>query len=122
MYQARRKSTFSGIKQVRRLFLPALLFTQFSQAEEYKIGMEGWEFNPATVTIAAGDTVTWVNDDSTNHNIAFEITFDAAPTRATPIKVRKTKAYSLVFPETGTFHYVCKIHEDYDMKGTIVVK
>ena len=91
-------------------------------AEEYKIGMEGWEFSPATLTVKAGDMVTWVNDDDTAHNIAFEIEFDGAPTREKPVKVRTTEGYSLVFNNTGTFHYVCKIHERVDMKGTIIVE
>ena len=107
-----------------------LIFISFSilacsdgaRAEEYKIGMEGWEFNPATLTIKAGDTVTWVNDDDTAHNIAFEIEFDGAPTREKPVKVRMTEGYSIVFKKTGTYHYVCKIHENYDMKGTIIVE
>lgn len=93
-----------------------------AQAEEYKIGMEGWEFSPAILTIKAGDMVTWVNDDDTAHNIAFEVQFDGAPTREKPVKVRTTEGYSLVFNNTGTFHYVCKIHENYDMKGTIIVE
>ncbi len=97
-------------------------FSERAHAEEYKIGMEGWEFSPITLTIKAGDVVTWVNDDDTNHNLAFEIEFDGAPTREKPIKVRTTKGYSLVFKNTGTFHYVCKIHENYDMKGTIIVE
>jgi plastocyanin len=93
-----------------------------AQAEEYKIGMEGWEFNPATLTIKAGDVVTWVNDDDTAHNIAFKIEFEGAPTREKPVKVSTTNRYSLVFNNTGTFHYYCKIHENYDMKGTIIVE
>jgi plastocyanin len=99
-----------------------LSFSDRVQAEEYKIGMEGWEFSPASLTIKAGDVVTWVNDDDTNHNIAFEVEFNGAPTREEPVKVRTTKEYSVVFKNTGTFHYFCKIHEDYDMKGTIVVE
>ena len=93
-----------------------------AQAEEYKIGMEGWEFSPATLTVKAGDMVTWVNDDDTAHNIAFEIEFNGAPTREKPVKVSMTEGYSLVFEKTGTYHYVCKIHENYDMKGTIIVE
>lgn len=99
-----------------------LAWSNGARAEEYKIGMEGWEFSPATLTIKAGDTVTWINDDNTAHNIAFEIEFDGAPTREKPVKVSTTEAYSLVFKNTGTYHYVCKIHENYDMKGTIIVE
>ncbi len=91
-------------------------------AADYKIGMEGWEFNPAELTVHAGDTVTWINDDDTNHDIAFEIEFEGAPTLDNPHKVRTTKQFSLAFDKPGVYRYTCKIHRDYDMKGIIKVK
>jgi len=118
-----KRAAFRQYASVSMLLLfGAISFSDASLAQEHRIGMEGWEFNPASLTIQADDVVTWLNDDDTNHNIAFEIEFDTAPTRTAPVKVRKTKEYSLVFKEKGTFHYVCKIHEDYDMKGTITVE
>jgi len=98
------------------------IFSVEALAEEHKIGMAGWEFNPVKLNIKTGDTVTWLNDDDTNHNIAFEIEFDSAPTLEKPIKVRATKEYSLVFNQAGTYHYVCKIHANYDMKGVIIAE
>jgi len=93
-----------------------------AQAEHYKIGMANWEFNPVNLTIKPGDTVTWLNDDDTTHDLAFEIVFNSAPTSEKPQKVRETKEFSLVFKKAGTYHYVCKKHEEYDMKGTIIVE
>ena len=56
-------------------------------AEEHVVGMEGWEFYPAELTIRVGDTVVWHNDDDTAHNIAFEIERDGLPTMQRPRKV-----------------------------------
>ena len=91
-------------------------------AEEPRIGMEGWEFSPAEVTIKSGETVTFHNNDDTNHDIAFDEGIEERPTLEKPYKVRQTKEYSLTFTKPGTFNYVCKIHRDYDMKGVIIVK
>ncbi len=100
-------------------FLPVMAQTE---EEENVIGMEGWVFNPTEKTIKAGETVIWLNDDDTNHNIAFIDEVENAPTMEKPKKVRKTKRYSLTFPKPGVYNYVCKIHLDYDMKGVIIVK
>jgi len=93
------------------------------QTTGHKVGMQDWVFTPAELTIQVGDTVTWLNDDDTNHDVAFyEITPVNAPTREKPQKVRKRKEFTLSFDHAGVFKYVCTIHEDYDMKGVIVVK
>jgi len=89
----------------------------------HKVGMADWLFKPAELTIQAGDTVTWLNDDDTLHNVAFyEVKPANAPTREKPQKVRKRKEFSLAFDQAGVFKYVCTIHEEFDMKGVITVK
>jgi len=90
--------------------------------EENVIGMEGWEFDPVEVTIRAGDTVTWLNDDDTTHDLVFVEERNGLPTMDKPYKVRQSETYAITFDEPGTFEYVCKIHLDYDMKGKIIVE
>ncbi len=111
----------SRLSSVVMGFILMLSYSGLGQAGEFKVGMEGWEFNPAKLTIQVGDKVTWLNDDDTAHNLAFEIEFETAPTRSKPTKVRMNKEYSLVFNKAGVYKYICKIHESYDMKGVIVV-
>ncbi|HEC16844.1 MAG TPA: hypothetical protein ENI99_09785 [Sedimenticola sp.] len=110
----------------RARFITSIFILAFSfgvaQAGEHEIGMAGWEFNPAELTITAGETVVWYNDDDTNHDIAFEIEFENAPTLEKPHKVRSTKRYAMTFNQPGIYRYTCKIHRDYDMKGVIIVK
>jgi plastocyanin len=85
--------------------------------------MKEWLFTPTEITIQKGERVTWINDDTTNHNVAFiEIKPNQAPSREKPQKLRKRKSYSLTFDKAGIFNYVCTLHENFDMKGTVTVK
>jgi len=91
-------------------------------AEQHTVGMAGWEFNPAELTVKVGDTVVWHNDDDTAHNIAFDIEFEDAPTMDKPRKVRMTEKWTYTFDKAGVYKYTCKIHRNYDMHGVIVVE
>ena len=71
-------------------------------------------FEPRTMTVAVGDTVTWRNDGSSAHEVT-----------ATAFKsgnVDPGKSYSWTATAAGTYDYVCRYHESLDMKGTLVVR
>ncbi len=105
------------------LFTLSLLASGVLQSAEYKVGMQDWIFTPEELTISAGDSVTWLNDDNADHNLAFyEVRPAGAPTEKKPQDIRVGQEYSLVFNQTGVFKYVCKIHRRQDMKGVITVK
>ena len=110
-------------KMVLKLF-PLLLLLSFEQAcaEEYKISMEGWEYHPKELTIELGDTVIWVNDDDTLHNLVFEDETLGAPVIKKPLKIRQGQEFSFTFTKAGVFKYFCKIHKRQDMVGKIIVK
>ncbi len=78
------------------------------------ISMEGTHsLNPSDETIKVGDSVTWTNNSSTNHQIAFDTGPKCSYTRiGTSVSVK--------FDTAGKFTYVCKIHPTF-MKGTITV-
>ena len=68
-------------------------------------------FEPATVTVHAGQTVEWQWEDSpAEHNVSF------ADFRS---PVQETGSWSHTFNQPGTYHYQCTIH--IDMRGTVVV-
>jgi plastocyanin len=80
------------------------------------IAIQGFEFNGGTpVTVAAGSTVTWTNDDSTPHSVLAE---DAPPTFVSDT-LGKGQTFAFTFDKPGTFSYQCGIHPN--MKGTITV-
>jgi plastocyanin len=78
------------------------------------VEIAGFAFSPSSVTIIAGETVTWTNRDSAQHSAAFA---NGGPrTRA----LSKDQTASLQFTTAGTFSYVCGIHGA-SMSGTVIV-
>ncbi len=76
------------------------------------VSMVDFAFSPATVTIAVGDTVTWVNNGAEDH--------DAAGSGFSTGTIGPGSSGSATFSSAGTFSYICNFHPD-DMKGTVVV-
>lgn len=94
----------------------------FAFAEEHRVGMTGWEFHPRELTIEAGDTVVWINDDDTRHNLYFDDETLGGPTEENPLMIEVGEKFSLTFDKAGTYNYRCKIHRLQDMTGVIIVK
>jgi plastocyanin len=71
-------------------------------------------FEPATITVAPGTTVRWVNYGSHKHTVTSATgawdSGDLAP----------GQVYSATFTKAGTYEYFCRHHKD--MRGSIVVK
>ncbi len=73
---------------------------------------KSYVFEPKEIAVAAGATVTWVNDDNFTHNvsIANEVIGQAAP----------GESITHDFKEPGTFAYICSLHPQ-DMRGVVTV-
>lgn len=72
-------------------------------------------FDPQTVTIAAGTTVTWTNTGNATHTATSTSgnVFDSKT-------LRNGQTFSFKFDQAGTFAYRCEIHPS--MTGTITVQ
>jgi len=81
------------------------------------ITIQNFAFNPATVTISAGSTVTWVNQDGVPHNI---INDASSPMSFNSGVLAQGKGFSYTFTDPGTYSYHCSIHPS--MLGKIVVQ
>jgi plastocyanin len=79
-----------------------------------QIRIENFQFNPTTVTIPVGTTVTWTNDDGTLHTVT------SATRVFSSAGLDEGGAFSYTFTSPGTYTYYCKLHPH--MTGTIVVK
>jgi amicyanin len=75
----------------------------------------GYAYQPAALTIAAGDTVTWTNHDTAPHNVVVT----DGPEKFTSPNLQKGQTYSYTFSKSGTYSYYCSIHPD--MKASITV-
>jgi plastocyanin len=80
-----------------------------------EVQMEGIAFNPAEVTIAAGDTVTWTNNDSVGHDVTGDA-FESGEAGG----LGQGDTFEHTFEEAGTFDYVCTVHPG--MEGTVTVE
>lgn len=76
----------------------------------------GNSFAPSTVTIRAGESVTW-NWVTGTHSVVS----DDTPASFAPSPVQSAGQYTVQFPNAGTFAYHCGVHGAM-MTGTIVVK
>ena len=81
-----------------------------------EIDIKNFAFVPATLTVAAGTAVTWVNQDEEPHNIVSL----GKPRVFRSQGLDGGEKYSFVFDKPGTYEYVCSVHPH--MHGTIVVK
>jgi plastocyanin len=73
--------------------------------------ISNFAFNPGSVTISAGQTVTWRNDDGVPH--------DATGSDWTSGSISRGESYTKRFDTPGTFTYVCKVHPA--MKSATVI-
>jgi plastocyanin len=77
------------------------------------VSIDNFAFVPATLTVAAGATVTWTNRDEEPHTVAANDGSFHSP------GMDSQATYSHTFPTAGKFHYVCSIHPF--MHATVVV-
>ncbi|MCL5969935.1 MAG: cupredoxin family copper-binding protein [Patescibacteria group bacterium] len=76
-----------------------------------QISIKNFSFNPSTLTVKKGTTVTWVNEDNVTHAIK-SATFNSQ-------NLGSGDKFSFTFDNPGSFDYSCSIHPS--MKGKIDV-
>jgi amicyanin len=75
------------------------------------VTVDDFKYQPKTVTITAGETVTWTFAEGVPHNVKGDGL--ASPT------LSKGKSWSYTFTKAGTYNYICTLHPA--MKGTVEV-
>jgi plastocyanin len=85
-----------------------------AQAADTQVTIDQFTFTPQRITVKAGATVAWINDDDIPHTVA------------SSTKVFKSKAldtsdkFSFTFTTPGVYEYFCSLHPH--MTGAIVVE
>jgi plastocyanin len=85
-----------------------------SPAAAAEIKIDNFSFNPASIRVAAGTAVTWVNHDDIPHNVM------------STDKIFKSKAldtddrFSYTFAKPGRYPYFCGLHPK--MTGEVIVQ
>jgi cytochrome c oxidase subunit 2 len=84
-------------------------------------GAQELNFSPASVSVASGTTIMFVDQDSTaTHNVAFTSVPSGATTPAVSPNLSKGSVFEVTLTTAGTYKYECQYHSGW-MQGTIVV-
>ncbi len=94
----------------------ALTTTTPEPAAENRVAMVNFTFQPGAITVPAGTTVTWVNNDETDHTATGD---DEGGTPFDTGAVEAGADGTVTFDEPGTFDYHCEYHSY--MTGTVTV-
>src|SRR5229473_699092 len=94
-----------------RIFTAA---AQQAQPANPEVKIDNFSFGPASLTIAAGTTVTWINRDDIPHTVVSEDKLFKSRVLDTDEK------FSFTFAKPGTFGYFCSLHPK--MIGKVVVQ
>ena len=76
-------------------------------------------FDPADITINAGDTVRFVNEALPPHNV---IVKEASALSHEELAFAPGGSFEITFPDPGDYNYVCGPHEGAGMTGVIHVQ
>ena len=83
-------------------------------AADTAVKIDNFTFAPQRVTVKAGTTVTWTNQDDIPHTVS-------SATKAFRSKALDTDdKFSFTFTTAGVYEYFCSLHPH--MTGTIVVE
>jgi plastocyanin len=85
-----------------------------------EVGMKNIQFNPSDVTIKAGQTVTWTNEEGVGHDV--DKTSGPGPQFSSGPQggMMEGDTFAQTFDQPGTYEYVCRVHAP-GMAGTIEV-
>jgi plastocyanin len=78
-----------------------------------EVFIQGTAFNPSTITVAAGTTITWTNKDAITHTVTSDKSlFDSG-------SLGPNDVFSHTVATAGTFSYHCKIHASMTASVTV---
>ena len=83
---------------------PALATAATAAVRPIQIQMKNFAFDPPAITIKAGQTLTWTNDDVVPHTATAERrTWDSG-------QMAPGRSYTVTVTKPGTYEYTCSIH------------
>jgi plastocyanin len=72
-----------------------------------------YRFEPASIQVSAGTTVTWTNSDNFTHSVQVQ-------GQAEVHVAKPGESIQITFDRPGTYAYVCTFHTQ-NMQGTVIV-
>jgi plastocyanin len=96
------------------LALGCMAVLSWALAGTDQIVIKDFMFTPLSLTVKAGTTVTWANQDDEPHTVVS----DDGLFRSGAVDTNET--FSFKFDRAGVYHFTCSIHPH--MVGTVVVE
>ncbi len=93
----------------------------FAATYEVKMGTDTGmlQFDPSTLEVKAGDTVKWVNNKMSPHNVVFD---DEGVKSHKQLVFSPGESYETTFTSPGEYDYYCEPHRGAGMVGKVIVK
>jgi plastocyanin len=85
-----------------------------TSSKQNRIEIKDFAFNPQTLTVKSGETVTWINRDEEPHTV---VSVEKQFKKSTALDTDQT--FTIIAGAPGTYTYFCSVHPK--MTGTIVV-
>jgi plastocyanin len=86
-----------------------------TSSKQNKIEIKDFAFNPQTITVKAGEKVTWINRDEEPHTV---VSVEKQFKKSTALDT--DQEFTITAGAPGTYTYFCSVHPK--MTGTIVVE
>ena len=107
-------ATIPATLSLQRTIMSTPLPRTSASVSDNTVSIRDNAFIPANITVNAGETVRWVNDDPAPHRIQF------ADSHYATVLIGASQSASQRFDQPGVFGYTCLIHPE--MHGTVTVE
>jgi plastocyanin len=117
-----KENTFPNSKLIVSILLIVAIFSLTNSCSKSSsstpganaVLIQGMAFNPLTITVALGTSVTWTNKDAVAHTVTSNTgIFDSG-------SISTNGTFSYTFSTVGTFPYHCTVHPY--MTATVIVQ
>jgi len=103
------------IKKIYPALLLVIVLSGQALAAEHEIGQKNKEFSQASITVAKGDSISFINNDPFFHNI-----FSLSEVQAFDLgSYPQGKSRSVVFNNVGVVNIECAIHPAMQLEVTV---
>src|SRR6266566_5010326 len=85
-----------------------------TSSKQNRIEIKDFAFNPQTLTVKSGETITWTNRDEEPHTV---VSVEKQFKKSTALDT--DQSFTITAGAPGTYTYFCSVHPK--MTGTIVV-
>ena len=100
------------MKRLITFVICSLAVSGTAWAEEFVVTMDGSNYSPSSIKASVGDTIRFVNDDATDHNV-----FVATASHALDIgKQEPGSEETLALRTSGNFDVECVFHSHMELK------